>query len=69
MASDVFLNITNDIKSADEHIAKAKEMIRFMTNAGQDTIKLSSELRSAEMQVDKWRTALEKEGIIIPKTS
>ena len=67
MSKEVFQNIVNDLKYSDEQYMKAKQMIRFSRNAGENTVKLESDLKLLEVKADKWREALRKEGIEVPK--
>lgn len=65
--SDVFNEIANAVRQIDAKSKEAKQLIDFATEAGEDTVKLQSQLQQANVKTEKWRNALQKQGIIVEK--
>jgi hypothetical protein len=65
--SDILQEIANNLKVADAKSKQAKQLIDFAKSAGEDTVKLESQLVSLDIKADRWRKALKEQGIIVEK--
>lgn len=55
--------IKNQLADIDVKIREAKELIELMSDAGQNTTGLRSDLAKLSMEAGKWRLALDKRGL------
>jgi len=67
MSDQIFQEIAENVRQIDAKSKKAKQMIDFARSAGENTVKLESELQSLNVQTEKWRNALKEQGIIVVK--
>jgi len=63
MSDDVLLDkIADDIRTIDEQITLVTNRQKLMQEAGEDTSKLETNLRTLSIKRDKWKRALESRG-------
>jgi len=63
MGDDVLLDkIADDIRTIDEQITLVTNRQKLMQEAGEDTSKLETTLRTLSIKRDKWKRALETRG-------
>jgi|WetSurMetagenome_2_1015567.scaffolds.fasta_scaffold961001_1 hypothetical protein len=67
MSDQIFQEIAESVRLMDAKSKSAKQMIDFARSAGEDTVKLESQLKTLDVQTDKWRNALKEKGIIVNK--
>jgi hypothetical protein len=62
--SDTTLSlIRENVDSITKNIDSAKKLISALSEAGEDTSKLSQDLRSAEIRLQKWQNMLKNRGL------
>lgn len=66
--SDIYNQLAENIKEIDKKSKMAKDLVDLSRAAGEDTVKLESQLQQLNLKTDKWRNALREKGNIdIPK--
>ncbi len=63
MANETLTLIAESMKQLTDSIATAKELISALSEAGEDTTKLSQDLRALEVRKAKWDSMLKNRGL------
>lgn len=65
--NEILQGTADDLKEIQERIKDAEELIKVLREAGQDTIKVESDLKQAKIQYERWRKTLENRGYTVEK--
>jgi len=63
MASEILESIADDIKTVNNKIEEAQELISALKQAGEDTQQLETDLRLLIVRKTKWENMLRSRGL------
>ena len=63
MANEVLKSVGEDFVKINEQTVEAKEIMEALKEAGEDTVKMETEIRQLEIRKAKWERMLKNRGI------
>lgn len=63
MDSEILKNIAGDIEEVESKIEEARDLISALKEAGEETQKLESDLRTLIVRKNKWQNMLHARGL------
>lgn len=65
MAEPILEDMVLEMKRMDSELARARELIDFMSEVGEDVTKQKTDLRTTEARVNKWKAGLRARGFTV----
>lgn len=63
MADPVLESVAEDLKVITSELDRAKSLVQVLKEAGEDTVKIESDIKALEIRKKKWERVLETRGI------